>query len=169
MKKITGRKKTEPKDHLMNTATKLVEMMGTPSRYLEFIQEALTWIHQHQVRIGNKDESRDPHFDIVLHIEHIVQPWFAGGENMMDNIARGLESINEALGYDGYHDGLAMVVAAYSADFESGLPTPEYLKRDFLGVATLHEIYYGLYYYYYAKKEAQKEKQKTEEYIRIAS
>src|SRR5947208_292011 len=65
-------------------ALKLIQSYASPIEFLMFLTEALSWIHEYEVKVKGVagGEHKDVHFNIMLVIQKIVQPWLKGSENI---------------------------------------------------------------------------------------
>ncbi len=119
------RKITTENKHLIEGAKLLIREVKTPAALLEFMLEGLWWIEQ----FDNKYKLETDNFNSRLIIENIVQPWFAGGDDIVVEIAKGLRQIQGSIGSGYYEEYLSKLVQAFGVSLKEGiyLDTEKYL------------------------------------------
>ncbi len=132
----------------ISAAELLINSYRTPEDFLMFLREALGWVHNYERENPNWTDAKDPHFNILYMIEHIVFPWIRAAEkNRVSEIAEGIESYNDFFGHEFHHEITGNLLAAFAKDFDSGIPVPKYLDGNVHGITTLIKLGHFLYEY----------------------
>lgn len=127
-------------EHLTEAASQLVMTIKTPAAFLEFISEMLEVVHNYEVERAKNGEPSDYHFNVNQFIEHIIQPWFAGGPALIGNIAEGIKKMYEEFGEEDYCDALACVFSAVGKDLSQGVPGEEDQEKLITGIKALMSL-----------------------------
>ena len=109
--------KVKQSKHLTEGATLLMETIKTPAKLLNFLVESLWWMDEFRIENKEVPESFEPR----IIIEHIVQPWFAGGENVKEKIAEGIHNVRDCIGAEGYREYISKMVQAFGLNIKTGI------------------------------------------------
>lgn len=137
------------KQYSIKGANLLITEIKTPAPLLHFLNESLWWVQQF-----DEDRKTQPdNFDLRMIIENIVQPWVSGG-NDVHKIAKGLEELVGAIGYEGYENFLSKTIQAFGLNIKEGLyvDIDSYLRI----IGTLMKLCSFMSDYEYAKREEYK-------------
>lgn len=85
----------------LQAAEQLVAKMKSPAAFLLFLTDALNWLHMHGVQNKKYDRNEDSHYNLIVIVENVVIPWFGGGPDMIENIAKGIGEVNDFAGDEG--------------------------------------------------------------------
>jgi len=85
----------------LRAAERLVEKMKSPAAFLLFLTDALNWLHMYTVKQQKYSRDEDNHYTLIVMVENIIVPWFAGGPDVISNIAKGIGEVYQFCGDDG--------------------------------------------------------------------
>jgi len=132
--------------HLKKAAEIILMKMKTPAAFLEFLAEALSWVHEYELEKQKRNVSKDPHFNLILLIDHIAIPWItSAGDHLVDELTKGMYEVADALGHKGFDEGNVEILAAFANDLGHGTTHKEFLEKQLNGINTLMEISFCLY------------------------
>jgi hypothetical protein len=97
-------KKTNNLQHLRAGAEQLIAKMKSPSAFLCFLTDTLNWLRQYDVQKRKNKVGDDQHFTAIVLIEEVVIPWFAGGPDIVENVASGIEKVHQYCGAEGFRE-----------------------------------------------------------------
>lgn len=143
-----------------DAAEYLLSTYKTPDEFLKFLRDALEWVHNFERMNPNYADMKDPHFNLCYMIDNIVIPWMkAGRKNEIEAVAKGIEDYDSFYGHEEHHDITGNLIIAFGSDFDSGIPTPEWMEKYMRGITAMVTLGNFMYTYEYElKAKAEKSK-----------
>ena len=149
---------SEVSKHLINGVTAIMITMETPTNFLNFLSEGIMWIDSYR-RVAKRYEKNEDSYLLVVIIQEVVIPWFAGGNDCSTIMAKGLKTVYDYFGVSDYSEGMAITLEAYSGYISGELFAGDYINRSSLGFHSLSKIYYALEAFDQEKRATEKEKE----------
>lgn len=135
--------------HLANAVEILEKKMKTPEAFIDFITEALSWVHNYEVKTA-PNEINGHHFSFILIMQKLAMPWLM--EKKVPE--EGMHKLVDFFGAEGYDECVATLFAAYAMELKNcGHPSIEVSKEEMNGINTLIEIGHCLYEYDMERKQ----------------
>lgn len=128
----------DPESYLLEGAGELIKGFKAPGSLLEFITRALTTVDYYSC--SSKDGENGQHICFLTRfIEHVVQPWFAGG-NIQVNVAKGLKEFISPDDYELYHTELGVLLQASGLVLKESFYIQEEIEMILNGIITLYRV-----------------------------
>lgn len=113
--------------NLIEAAEFLITEIKTPAALLDFIFESFYWMEEFEKELSRKPNT----FSARLFFKEVLQPWFAGGKDVVEKTAMGLREVLDMIGDEGYDEFLSELIQAFGIDQKQGVNVDEpdkYLK-----------------------------------------
>lgn len=107
---------TELNKNLIEGAELLITEIKTPAALLDFMFESSYWMEEFEKELRRKPCT----FSARNFFKVVLQPWFAGGKNVIEKIAMGLHELTDAIGSEGYDKFLSELIQAFGITKKQG-------------------------------------------------
>jgi len=138
-------KKEKSNCPFVRAAECLLRAYKSPADFLLFLNDALTWIHHHQVRQPEYSHGKDNHFSIQVVIEEIVVPWIGAQENALSVVAEGISRLHSFHGWDGQMETMSRLLEAFGYYENESHSYPQYMAKHLTGINVMYQIAYCFY------------------------
>ena len=102
--------------NLAEGAELLVREINAPADLLEFMFEGLYWLEEFEKELRRKPCT----FSARKFFKEVLQPWVAGGKDVVEKIAMGLHELTDAIGSEGYDKFLSELIQAFGITQKQG-------------------------------------------------
>lgn len=134
-------KKNHTSKVLQLGAQSLIDNMKNPKIFLEFITEALDWVHNYEVANSDKEEKDSMHWHVTLLIKELILPWMASDkDNEIQILSNGLHELCDTFGFEGMRKANIYILQALGKDLDNGVPGKEWFKKYTDGIHALYEL-----------------------------
>ena len=142
-------RKGENYEIFKEVAHRLIESMKTPTVFLQFLTESLTWVRNYELKATEEEKNRNVHFNLIVIIEEVVQPWIKSSDkNKVEKVSKGLFNVIDFMGAEGMKVTNDMLIKAFGQEvLNVGVPSKkgfiEYADRihDMLDIQQYFEIF----------------------------
>ena len=124
-------KQLVPSDNiLIDGVYQLIDLVETPSVFLDYIADAMGFVHREKMSNGRFKRFPDPHYRLQMIITHVIKPWFEGADDMIAKMADGLLEIHDCIDSYGFQQELITVLLAITKEMqENGWPLDDVDQR----------------------------------------
>src|SRR5690242_2547925 len=84
--------------NLIEAAELLITEIKTPAALLDFMFESFYWMEEFEKELSRKPNT----FSARFFFKEVLQPWFAGGKDVVEKTAMGLREVLDMIGDEGY-------------------------------------------------------------------
>jgi hypothetical protein len=134
------RKVLAARHHLLDAANQLVEKMGTPTEFLLFCTEAINWMTYYMREMKKFEMKDDHHYTAIVIIENIIPAWYAGGPDVLERIADGIQEVHQYCGDEGFKDMINSIIVSHGKYSEGVDWTSKGIKKHSLHMGVLGMI-----------------------------